>query len=68
MQRVMKCFISLILSYKVSKIKLCFVVPPNNPAHAISSIFRPNIQLGPNWQLSTTKMAVAWLRCDVGSS
>ena len=33
--------------------------------HIIDSI---NIQLGPNWQQSTTKMAVARLRCDAESS
>ena len=33
--------------------------------HIIDSI---NIQLGPNWQKSTTKMAVARLRCDAESS
>ena len=33
--------------------------------HIIDSI---NIQLGPNWQQSTTKMAVARLRCDADSS
>ena len=33
--------------------------------HIIDSI---NIQLGPNWQQSTTKMAVARLRCDTDSS
>ena len=27
-----------------------------------------NIQLGPNWQQSTTKMAVARLRCNADSS
>ena len=43
---------------------ICSAVPPTKPAQAISSIFSPNIQLGPNWQQSTTKMAVARLRCD----
>ena len=33
--------------------------------HIIDSI---NIQLGPNWQPSTTKMAVARLRCDADTS
>ena len=33
--------------------------------HIIDSI---KIQLGPNWQQSTTKMAVARLRCDADSS
>ena len=33
--------------------------------HIIDSI---NIQLGPNWQQSTTKMAVARLRCDADIS
>ena len=32
--------------------------------HIIDSI---NIQLGTNWQQSTTKMAVARLRCDADS-
>ena len=26
--------------------------------------FQPKIELGPNWQQSTTNMAVAGLRCD----
>ena len=33
--------------------------------HIIESI---NIKLGPNWQQSTTKMAVARLGCDADSS
>ena len=33
--------------------------------HIIDSI---NIQIGPNWQPPTTKMAVARLRCDADSS
>ena len=37
------------------------------PAQAISSIFSPKIQLGPNWQQSTTKMAVARLSCNAYS-
>ena len=44
--------------------QLCSVVPPTKSAQTISSLFSPNIQLGPNWQQSTTKMAVAGLRCD----
>ena len=32
--------------------------------HIIDNI---NIQLGPNWQKSTTKMAVAPLRCNADS-
>ena len=40
------------------------VVPPTKPAQTISSIFSPKIQLWPNWQQSTTKMAVARLRGD----
>ena len=46
------------------KINLCSIVLPTKSAQAISSIFSPKIQLGPNWQPSTTKMAVARLRCD----
>ena len=37
------------------KIQLCSVVPPTKSAQAISSIFSPKIQLGPNWQKSTKK-------------
>ena len=44
------------------------VVLPTKSAQAISSIFSPKIQLVPNWQQSTTKMAVARLRCDADSS
>ena len=40
------------------------VVLPTDPEQAISHIFSPYIQLGTNWQLSTTKMAVTWLRCN----
>ena len=39
-----------------------------NSTQAISSIFSPNIQLGPNYQQSSTKMAVARLMCDEDSS
>ena len=46
------------------KIHLCSVVTPINPAQTISSIFSPKIQLGPTSHQSTTKMAVARLRCD----
>ena len=49
---------------KSGKRQLCSFVPPTKPAQAISSIFSPKTQLGPNWQQSTTKMAVARLRCD----
>ena len=44
--------------------QLCSVVPPTKLAQAISSIFSPIIQLGPNWQQSTTRMAVARPRFD----
>ena len=54
----------MILTYKVSKIKLFYVVMPTKSAQAISSIFSPKIQPGPNWQQSTTQIAVAGLRCD----
>ena len=50
------------------KVQLCSVITPTKPAQAISSIFSPKIQLGPNWQQSTTKMAVAWLWCSADSS
>ena len=46
------------------KRQLCSVVPPTKSAQAISSIFNPKIQLGPNWHQPTTKMAVARLRCN----
>ena len=48
--------------------QLCSVVPPNKSAHTIRTIFSPNIQLGPNWQQSTTNMATEWLRYNVDSS
>ena len=46
------------------KIQLFSVVPPTKSAQAISSVFSPKIQLGPNWQQSTTKMTVSRLRFD----
>ena len=45
------------------KIQFFTVGLATKSAHAIISIFSPNIQLGPNWQQSTAKMAVAQLRC-----
>ena len=42
-------------------------VPAWLAVQTISSIFSPEIQLGPNWQESITKMAVAGLRRDVDS-
>ena len=50
------------------KIHICSVVPRTKSAQVINSIFSPKIELGPNWQQSTTKMAVAGLRCDADSS
>ena len=50
--------------WRSGKRQLCSVVPPTKPAQTISSIFSPNIQLGPNWQPSTTNMAVTRLMCD----
>ena len=50
------------------KRQCCSVIPPTKSAQVISSIFSPKIQLGPNWQQSTTKMAVAGIRCDGDSS
>ena len=46
----------------------CYIVPPTKLEQAISSIFSPNIQLGPIPLQSTTKMAVARMRCDGDSS
>ena len=46
------------------KQNICSVVPPTKAEQATSSIFSPKIQLGPNWQQSTTKMAVGRIRCD----
>ena len=40
-------------------------VESSEVSHIIDNI---NIQLGPNWQPSTTKMAVAWLRFNADSS
>ena len=50
------------------KRQLCSVIPPTKSAQAISSIFSPKIQLGPNSQPSSTNMAVARLRCASDSS
>ena len=63
-----KYFISLILSYKVRENTALIRCTPTKPAQAISSINSPKIQLGPNWQQSTTKMPVARLRCNADSS
>ena len=49
---------------KSGKRQLCSVVPPTKSVQTISSIFSPKIQLGPNWQQSTTKMALEQIRCD----
>ena len=54
--------------YDHENTQLRSVVPPTNPEQAISSVFRPDIQLGHNWQQSTTKKTVAQLRCISGSS
>ena len=59
---------NLYYNIRPGNIQLCSVAPPTKPAQAISSIFSPKIQHGPNWQQSTTKMAVARLRCDGESS
>ena len=56
--------ISLILSYKVRKKADLSVVPPTKSTHVVSSIFSPKIQLGPNRQQSTTKLAVTRLMCN----
>ena len=61
---IQKSFIPLILSYNIRKNKLFYVVPQTKSAQAISSIFIPKIQLGTNWQQSTTKMTLAQLRYD----
>ena len=49
------------------KRELCSVVPTTKSAQAISSVFSPKIQIGPNWQQSTIKMAVTRLRCNADS-
>ena len=49
------------------KLHLFSVVPPTKPAQAISSIVSPKIKVEPNWQPSTTKMAMAQLRCHAES-
>ena len=67
MKKYQKYFISLILSYKVSKKTDFSFVPPTKPAQAISSIFTPKTKLRPNWQQSTTEMAVARMRCAADS-
>ena len=63
MQRVRKYFILLILSYRL-KMELMACAGLVGRTTEKSSIFSPKIQLGPNWQQSTTKMAVAGLRCN----
>ena len=68
MQTVRKDFISLILSLRSEKEHLCSGVRPAKSTQAIISIFSPKIKLGPNWQQSTTKMAVARQRFDADSS
>ena len=61
------CFISLILSYKVRKKIDLLRCTANQVGTGRKLRFRPKIQLGSNWQQSTTKMAVARLRCDADS-
>ena len=60
-----KAVFFLALYFSINGIKyflnVCII---SQPAQVISSIFSPKIQLGPNWQQSTTKMAVAGLRYD----
>ena len=69
MHIVQNYFKTFILSSKIlKKKKLCSIVPPTKLAQAVSSIFSPKIQLGPNLQQSTTKMAVARPKCDADSS
>ena len=62
-----KYFISLILSYKVSKKTALLRCTANQAGTDHKLNFQPKIQLGPNWQQSTTKMAVAGLRCNTDS-
>ena len=47
----------------VKKIAM-FRCSPNQAGTGHKLHFSPKIQLGPNWQQSTAKMAVARLRCD----
>ena len=46
---------------KTDQGRIRFDVESSEVFHIIGNI---NIQLGPNWQSSTTKMAVARMRCD----
>ena len=50
---------------KIDQSRIRCDVESSEVFHIIDSI---NIQLGPNWQPSTTNMSVAQLRCDADSS
>ena len=54
-----------LLWLKIDQGRMRYDVESSEVFHIIDSI---NIQLGPNWQQSTTKMDVARLRCDADSS
>ena len=68
MQTFHEYFISLTLAYKVMKntYLLCCTVNQVGTGHKLH--FQPKIQLGPNWQQSTTKMTMARLRYDAERS
>ena len=68
MQTGLERFIPLILSSQIRKKTYFLRVPPTKLAQTIISIVSPKIQLGPNWQQSTTMMAVARLRFNADSS
>ena len=64
MQTFSKYFISLILTYKVRKKAYLLRHTANQFGTGPKLHFSLKTQLGPNWQQSTTKMAVARLRCN----
>ena len=55
---------SLFYMSETDQVRMQCDVESSEVFHIIDGI---NIQLGPNWQPSTTKMAVARLRCDADS-
>ena len=67
MQTVIQYLISLILTYKVMKKTDLLHCKTKQVGTGHNLHFKKKIKLGPNWQQSTTKMAVAQLRCDASS-
>ena len=64
MMTVRQYFISLILPYKVRKKTALLRCTANQAGTGNMLHFQPKNPARPNWQPSTTKMAVARLRCN----